>query len=303
VAPLCSRGCAVGNTAVHDRQVSSYISLRCAQAKNPADTNKTPADCTPVPSPSRRVHQSGVPLTGVLKCPLLRVLTPEFSAVRCRRDPTQPTVGPDSRRSVPGVGSGVTDVSSKGLLPQLTDVLYALTESHERLLFKLQALRRVHNDGPIGSGVLQSFRLGSTAAALPDLAERRTPDPLAEMVDTANGARGDLSVDALTSNGVGTPILTEFDVRPAVGYGPEPQSEGEATPPPPPASEAVGRQLGTDRAAPPDLLPRPEGIQVELSGPTEEGSADRNYNFFDELDARLTHIQDPEHGSGRRGPS
>src|SRR5580700_7456977 len=45
---------------------SSYISLRCPQAKNPADTNKTSSDCKPVPCPSQRVHPNGIRFTGAL---------------------------------------------------------------------------------------------------------------------------------------------------------------------------------------------------------------------------------------------
>ena len=42
------------------------------------------------------------------------------------------------------VRSGVADISSKGLLPQLTDLLHALTESHELLLSKVQSVRLGH---------------------------------------------------------------------------------------------------------------------------------------------------------------
>ena len=34
-----------------------------------------------------------------------------------------------------------------------------------------------------------------------------------------------------------------------------------------------------------------------LADPTGAESANRNYNFFDELDARLVHLEDPESGS------
>ena len=49
----------------------------------------------------------------------------------------------------------MTDISSKGLLPQLTDVLHALTDSHELLLLKLQSVRLEHmNVVPSATGCL-----------------------------------------------------------------------------------------------------------------------------------------------------
>ena len=41
-------------------------------------------------------------------------------------------------------GSDVTRTSSTGLLPQLTEVLHALCDSHELLLLKLQSVRLEH---------------------------------------------------------------------------------------------------------------------------------------------------------------
>jgi hypothetical protein len=43
----------------------------------------------------------------------------------------------------------VTDASTKGLFPQLTDVLHALTESHARLLSKVVSLRVEQTTGAL----------------------------------------------------------------------------------------------------------------------------------------------------------
>jgi hypothetical protein len=190
----------------------------------------------------------------------------------------------------------VTDVSSKGLIPQLTDVLYALTDSHERLLFKLQALRRVHDSA--GSMVVD-----------------QTPSSVffRGTVDQTDGAHHEVLLNGLgRTNGSDPPSLMELESRPALADElasadkiardePATQRDPESVSPTDTQSQVVGTQRESESTPPPD--PSITGVlpPATHAAPTNGASADRDYNFFDELDARLTHIQDLDFGSGEQG--
>jgi hypothetical protein len=129
----------------------------------------------------------------------------------------------------------MTDFSSKGLLPQLTDVLEAFAESHERLLLRIQGLRAEHSrSGAAGAGEFSSLADGSHGA---QQTERRTIAPIEGL---------------------------------AAGHD---------------QHESARDQLQT---TPVESIPTRHAHEVETE------SADRNYNFFDELDDHLARLdQDP----------
>lgn len=161
----------------------------------------------------------------------------------------------------------MTDFSSKDLLPQLTDVLEALADSHGRLLLKIQGLRAEH----VGAAT------GGLPARGPEA--RRGPAPSegthSEAPDSLRHTRTDIEGDP----GMQTP---PFAAR---------QTE-QQTLTPIEALAAGGDQRESGRGQSPTTTVGP--IPTRHADEVEAESVDRNYNFFDELDDRLARLdQDP----------
>jgi hypothetical protein len=143
----------------------------------------------------------------------------------------------------------VTEVSSKGLIPQLSEVLQALTQSHELLLGKVQQTRLEH-----------------TRAVRTDIRAGR------------DGAR------AFTI----TPTTSVAGTRP---FAPPTDAGGSSRARPSrPSFDAAGGIAVT----PQDWSPTPE------TEPRAEDGAPELYNYFDELDAKLAQIEQPERDPGDR---
>ena len=198
-----------------------------------------------------------------------------------------PTFRPVSSRS-----EDVTDFSSKGLLPQLIDVLHALTEGQELLARKVREAR------------LEHYR--RTDPVVERDPQTAPSDPLASRIfvdtgpDTSVGIRREQPSGTIDSNA----HPTSFDGS-ANGPRPEPSSGASEAPvgstvreasSPPPA------EYVTDTDTPADVLGEGSAQTdwLDQRPPSEETTAplNRDYNFFDELDARLADLQDPKDGSG-----
>lgn len=192
----------------------------------------------------------------------------------------------------------MTDVSSKGLIPQLTDVMRALTDAHELLLLRVQTLRREHHsaihvviDNPLR--LAPPSKLPARPQALVDAAIRGSNG--AHHAPRDFGGRTNESDKASASN-EGTSNAhdagpVDYDDRAA-------KIESESSSP---SLPTIGNVTGDSDAvlpAPASTPPQPR-VGADFDG-GDVGSANRNYNFFDELDAQLTYIQDPGLGSEER---
>lgn len=136
-------------------------------------------------------------------------------------------------------------------IPDLTDVLHALTGCNELLMSKVRDVRREHPDA-----------VGTTGEVSPHVEFLEIPDqrlpahPGPHITSVAPQARAAEGMDT------GTPEMDADTVR-------EPAMQ-----------DVVG--------------------EVRHPEPTEGDSPDRNYNFFDDLDTRLAHLEPPATGSGER---
>jgi len=184
----------------------------------------------------------------------------------------------------------VTETSSKGLLPQLTDMLYALTDSHELLLLKLQTVRLEHIGG--GHLAIEESQRAQTLA----IAEPRPPALVEMKVDATNDADRTSAIDEIEVSTEPTPIW--FDSSSAVTTG-SALSHSSTSAPSRSVTEAEVAIPSHDIIAATSIqTPIPTDPSVGHSGSPAAESADRNYNFFDELDLRLTSLANPESESG-----
>jgi hypothetical protein len=189
------------------------------------------------------------------------------------------------------IGSDVKDISSKGLLPQLTDVLHALTDSHELLLFKLQSVRLGHlNAVPLE---IEAF----PHAEFLDFVDTRQ----SALADTKTGATHDVHrnpADTIESSteATGRPFIAS-DVSPRFAAAAA-QADPETSAQPPATTEAVTPRVDIDAAVPAQAPTPPEWPLAVQSDSNGSESAKDSYNFFDELDARLADLGHPESGSG-----
>lgn len=194
---------------------------------------------------------------------------------------------------VPARGEDVSDPPSKGLLPQLIDVLHALTEGQELLSRRVREARLDHNgdSGPVvercgqaepsDAGSPPSF-VGSNPNASIEIRQERTSNT-AELVagpispnDSGNGSSPEPSISAYAAS-VSAPVL-----------------EAAAPSSPPPAMTDVGTpaDLSSEPSDPTDRIDSAPPVE------TTTASLNRDYNFFDELDSRLADLQDAPDGSG-----
>jgi hypothetical protein len=189
-----------------------------------------------------------------------------------------------------------TDISAKGLLPQLIDLLHALTEAQEVLRRKVRDAgleytgRPAAVDGrwaqtePSDSAVPGSFLGASPNAAVGIRRELPTDD--VEVV------AGRTSVGGFGNDPLPKPSI---DASAAPVSATAPQATSPSSPP------AV---MATPAVTPADLSEtstRTDRLNSGMSGgETSTAPSNRDYNFFDELDARLADLQDPP---GRPGDS
>jgi hypothetical protein len=186
----------------------------------------------------------------------------------------------------------VTDVPSKGLLPQLIDVLHALTEGQELLSLKVRDARLEHSRHMIP--VIE----GRSQTAHSDLAGSRTfvstnhTATIGIRQDQPPTETAELGAGPTSANGFGNGSLP----RPIIGVSPAPVSvtvpEAVAPPPNPPAAIVTHAGTGGDLSSETSVW---TDRFIDPARPSEATMASLNhdYNFFDELDSRLADLQGP----------
>jgi hypothetical protein len=173
------------------------------------------------------------------------------------------------------------------LLPQLTDLLYALTKSQELLVHKLQSLRLEHdehlsgNESPHSETSPDAVRRGLTLVQLtrPATSDDGDASTTREIEEAARLAAMRLGPTQFDSDDhVAAGSAQTVDTWSTVDAATQRRPETEAFVPP---------RYPVDAAAPTDAaIPRAE----KPGAPTDEAT-ERNYNFFDELDLKLNNLE------------
>jgi hypothetical protein len=183
----------------------------------------------------------------------------------------------------------VTDFSSKGLLPQLIDVLNALTEGQELLSRKVREARLEHygHMEPVADGRRQSEKshlltLRTFVGTGSDASIGTRKEPPSD--------RMEIGADLTSVDGYGHAPWLEPSSRASAA--PDTSTVPEATSPP-----NLPAVIATYAATPADV-PSETSVQTDWPDPappseTTPASLNRDYNFFDELDARLAGLQNP----------
>lgn len=173
----------------------------------------------------------------------------------------------------------MVDVQPKGLLLQLTDVLYALTESHHRLVVKLQSVRLEHGDPTLWSTDLGTATDGTFVSMEP--ATQLLPSAEVVTVAPTAGASPQERIDhedfRLTQQS-DEPFAVDDSLYAVATF--------------PNAANNEQTAGGVQEPAIPAQSSAMTSTTPTISSDPGEGTASRNYNFFDELDARLTHLKD-----------
>jgi hypothetical protein len=168
----------------------------------------------------------------------------------------------------------VTDASTKGLFPQLTEVLHALTNSHVLLLNTIQTVRLEHISAVYP--VVGSFGEGSDAQ-------------IHEYVDYES------EINALPSQAA----LPEFGRDSRLSVAGTEVADQTVTSPSSASAEIVTPQ-GEVVAPVSERTPLfSDATECQRVDPTDAESENRNYNFFDELDARLAGLGETESAENR----
>ncbi len=254
----------------------------------PGEPKRTFENCPTVSFPSRRVHSNSFsyrrPMCSSPAYPTLAFLDGSTS-----RD-TALISGPVTARI-----EDAWDIPRGGLLPQLIDVLNALTEGQELLSRKVRDARversyqsgtlaeRSEHSEPSDSDARRASTVTGTNASI-GIRPDRTSDEM------HSGAWGPTSGD--DSGNASSP-----DQSTSVSAAPVSATVPAASPsiPPPP--------IVTDPGLPDDLSsesPPADALNSAQPGDTTSEPLNRDYNFFDELDARLADLPDQANYSGDR---
>ncbi len=201
-----------------------------------------------------------------------------------------------------GIGGPVTarreelsDTSSMGLLPQLIDVLLAFTEGQSSLSRKIRDARLEYSSD--SSPAVEKYPQAGTSRF----------EPLRSIVGTCLNASVEV-LQAPRSNvdfGIGPPLTNGFgngslpDPRVRVSAAPTCATPSVAAAPSTPPAAIVARRDTLAELSSKAPVPTDEHNSARSAEPTT-ARLNRDYNFFDELDARLAHLQgqkiDPEIG-------
>ncbi len=187
----------------------------------------------------------------------------------------------------------MTDMSSKGLHPQLTDVLEALTNSHELLLLKLRSVRLelVHDGSAVISQLpLLTERFDSKG---PGIAEAVAARPVTRAEDKpdlpADADQPGPSTDSRESSTGSHPhARPESDLDSHI----EPVEFAAQNTAHAPASITTFTRRDEDHDAPAGSPGTVESAQPSYLDESEANFANRNYNFFDDLDDQLAELDD-----------
>ena len=184
--------------------------------------------------------------------------------------------GPVAARSMDG-----PDIASKGLLPQLIDVLHALTEGQELLSLKVRNARLGH------SGQVTPITEVPPQPTRSDLTDSGTllgSDPTA-LIGTLQGQPSteiaELGAASTSTDGLGNGSLPEPIGVPAASMsGAVPAALTE------PAVAPAAIVISSERHDLTDRL-----VDPQQTSDATGTSLNHDYNFFDELDSRLADLQ------------
>ena len=196
--------------------------------------------------------------------------------------------------------SDVTEMSSKGALPQLTDVLHALTESHELLLSKLQSVQLER--ASVVPILVEEF----PHAHFQDFVDPLLPTHVDAKIDATNDVHREFRVDQISESDSSTEQIrlasSESDVSPGLAAASPQVTHSEASAQSRISVEVVTPGCDMHADVPAEGPTPPEWPRDLHTDQTGADSANRNYNFFDELDATLAHLKNPESGTGSTDP-
>ena len=186
------------------------------------------------------------------------------------------------------------DISSKGLLPQLIDVLQALTEGQESLSRKVRDARLEYTCHP-APDVERYPQAEPSDFVAPRSFVVTSPNASIEIRRESPTDNVELGAGPTSDNGVGNGSLSE----PSIGVSAAPVSvtvPEAASPSNPPAP--IVTHAGTPADLSSEMSARTDRLNSARPGETTTAPLNRDYNFFDELDARLADLQDPADRSG-----
>ena len=197
----------------------------------------------------------------------------------------------------------MTDTSTKGLLPQLTEVFLALAESHAMLLSKVQSLRLGHTDAAPSVLTFTETRMHAHVESFAVAHSPQRIDIVAPpMLDLPNAHPHGQGEPTTARSSI---VTADIDGIPDAMTNQHVLVHGSgshvAPPPAATAAESEPAQPHIDVAVsahtPPPHSDALERLAADRSDPTGDASEGRDYNYFDELDARLAglRVQNPEH--------
>jgi hypothetical protein len=175
------------------------------------------------------------------------------------------------------------------LLPQLIDVLHALTEGQEFLSRKVRDARLDYTS--------HSARIVGTCRPVEpsDFAASgsfvgASPFGSIEIRRELSTDKVDLGAGPTSVNGFGNGSLPDRSIE--VSAVPRNTTIPEAAPPcNPPAAIVADAGTPADHSSEPSA--RSDWLNLARPGETSTAPLNRDYNFFDELDSRLADLQDP----------
>jgi hypothetical protein len=177
-----------------------------------------------------------------------------------------------------------TDGISIGLIPQLIHVLHILTEGQELLSRKIQEAK------------LDEASRSFSAVAHLNRFQIPTRQPVVGSDTTPFEPPSTPTTKHSESDGETTPANT-FGIAWPADLSTEVHSGAPSSPSDPDSAPASDSQAIVNATAPsePMSVPKVDSVQKESAAPagTTESPLHRDYNFFDELDARLASLQDP----------
>jgi hypothetical protein len=198
-----------------------------------------------------------------------------------------------------GEGSRVTEASTRGLFPQLTDVLHALTESHAMLLSKVQSLRDEHTNDALP---VVNVMAGSADTSIGKPVDLRPPPAVeAETSPSSLEEPRAIPVYELSSSSSPSEITASvIDLTPHAAANDYADRDPDrlVTSARPISGEIASPRDRMDPVVSTQTHPQADRLEAVVSEPTHAESENRNYNFFDELDARLAGLEDAESAGG-----
>jgi len=248
------------------------------------ETFATPEDHRHAPWTSRTVHSR---FWGGRQA---RARSPLKTAVPIPPGAPSARVFPGSLR-IHGKMDDVAEASSKGLLPELVDVLRALTDSQTLLA---QRVRRACLEYQGGGSPLVNERL--PGQALDPSRQSRVLVAANPKPRSNQGEQPDQSVQATTSSAFDTAASTTHQ---GIGAATVNADRIEAPTPPSQTSGAATASVDHPDTRPRETALRPDWPESTRREDTGRPAATRDYNFFDELDAELaglpgTKVRDDE---------